>query len=41
MICVCVVAQMKRYDTDFLLSRKNFVMTMPIEVEREDRKSVL
>ena len=35
MICVCVVAQMKRYDTDFLLSRKNFVMTMPIEVERD------
>ncbi|MBO4721018.1 MAG: retropepsin-like domain-containing protein [Prevotella sp.] len=26
---------MKRYDTDFLLSRKNFVMTMPIEVERD------
>lgn len=35
MICVCVEAQMKRYDTDFLLSRKNFVMTMPIEVERD------
>ena len=35
MICVSVVAQMKRYDTDFLLSRKNFVMTMPIEVERD------
>lgn len=35
MICVCVVAQIKRYDTDFLLSRKNFVMTIPIEVERD------
>jgi len=35
MICVCVVAQMKRYDTDFLLSRKNFVLTIPIEVERD------
>ena len=35
MVCVGVVAQMKRYDTDFALSRKNFVMTMPIEVERD------
>ena len=26
---------MKRYDTDFLLSRKNFVLTIPIEVERD------
>ena len=34
-VCVGVVAQMKRYDTDFTLSRKNFVMTIPIEVERE------
>ena len=25
---------MKRYDTDFLLSRRNFVMTVPIEIER-------
>ena len=35
MVCVCVVAQIKRYDTDFLLSRKHFVMTVPIEVERD------
>ena len=34
-VCVGVVAQMKRYDTDFALSRKNFVMTVPIEVERD------
>lgn len=34
MVCIGVVAQMKRYDTDFLLSRKNFVMTIPIEIER-------
>ena len=27
-------SQLKRYDTDFLLSRKNFVMTIPIEIER-------
>ena len=33
-VCVGVVAQMKRYDTDFALSQKKFVMTMPIEVER-------
>ena len=32
--CGSVVAQIKRYDTDFLLSRKDFVMTLPIEVER-------
>ena len=32
--CGSVVAQIKRYDTDFLLSRKHFVMTLPIEVER-------
>ena len=35
MVCVCVVAQIKRYDTDFLLSRKHFVMTVPIDVERD------
>lgn len=34
MVCIGVVAQMKRYDTDFFLSRKNFVMTIPIEIER-------
>jgi len=34
-VCVGVVAQMKRYDTDFALSQKKFVMTMPIEVERD------
>ena len=34
MFCASVVAQMKRYDTDFMLSRKRFVMTIPIEVER-------
>ena len=34
MFCGSVVAQIKRYDTDFLLSRKDFVMTLPIEVER-------
>ncbi len=34
MFCVCVVAQLKRYDTDFLLSRRHFVMTLPIQVER-------
>ena len=33
--CGSVVAQIKRYDTDFLLSRRHFVMTMPIEVERD------
>lgn len=32
--CGSVVAQIKRYDTDFLLSRKHFVITLPIEVER-------
>ena len=32
--CGSVVAQIKRYDTDFFLSRRNFVMTIPIEVER-------
>ena len=34
MVCIGVVAQMKRYDTDFFLSPKNFVMTIPIEIER-------
>ena len=34
MVCIGVVAQMKGYDTDFFLSRKNFVMTIPIEIER-------
>lgn len=34
-VSVGVVAQMKRYDTDFMLSRKKFVMTIPIEVERD------
>ena len=34
MVCGSVVAQLKRYDTDFLLSRKNFVTTIAIEVER-------
>ena len=33
--CGSVVAQIKRYDTDFLLSLKNFVMTIPVEVERD------
>lgn len=33
-LCSSVTAQLKRYDTDFLLSRKNFVMTVPIEIER-------
>ena len=27
-------SQLKRYDTDFRLSQKNFVMTVPIEIER-------
>ena len=35
MVYIGVVAQMKRYDTDFVLSRKKFVMTIPIEVERD------
>lgn len=35
MFCGSVVAQIKRYDTDFTLSRKHFVMTIPIEVERD------
>ena len=34
MVCIGVVAQMKRYDTDFVLSRKNFVLIVPIEIER-------
>lgn len=35
MVCIGVVAQVKRYDTDFVLSRKKFVMEIPIEVERD------
>lgn len=35
MIYVGVVAQMKRYDTDFVLSQKKFVMAISIEVERD------
>ena len=34
-VCGGVVAQMKRYDTNFALSKKNFIMTIPIEVERD------
>ena len=35
MIYVGVVAQMKRYDIDFVLSQKKFVMAISIEVERD------
>lgn len=34
MIGAVAFGQLKRYDADFVLSKKNFVMTIPIEIER-------
>lgn len=34
MIVTGAFGQLKRYDTDFTLSKKNFVITVPIEIER-------
>lgn len=35
MIVTVAFGQLKRYDTDFTLSKKNFAITVPIEIERE------